>query len=142
MLSLIPASVQGHCRPGSITVGATAVADCGGLGLAATGIKYYLFPGTAALQTGFTSFLTAEKFTASSASCTTNHQFVSFVTGCQDSFTSTSPTMTGSVAEYVSTQQDPIIVSTDNQQLVMAVLVGTNDSDLLAYWKPLQWVQG
>ena len=143
LLSVIPAGVQGNCRNGSISLGATAVADCTGLqGLAATSIKYYLYSGTAALQTGFTSFLTSVKFPASSQLCTANHQFARFVPQCQDNFTSSSPTMTGSVAEYVSTQNDPIIVSTDNQQLVMAVLIGTNDSDLLAYWKPLQWVQG
>jgi hypothetical protein len=123
-------------------VGATAVADCTGLqGLAATTINYYLFSGTGALQAGFTSFLNSVNFQASSQSCTTNNQFVSFVAQCKDSFASTSPAMTGSVAEYVSTQNDPIIVSTDNQQLVMGVLIGTNKSDLLAYWKPLQWVQ-
>ena len=145
LLSMIPGSVQGqdNCRSGSISVGATAVADCTGLqGLAATTINYYLFSGTGALQAGFTSFLNSANFPASSQSCTTNNQFVSFVAQCKDSFASTSPTMTGSVAEYVSTQNDPIIVSTDNQQLVMGVLIGTNNSDLLAYWKPLQWVQG
>jgi len=145
LLSMIPSSVQGqdNCRSGSISVGATAVADCTGLqGLAATTINYYLFSGTGALQAGFTSFLNSVNFQASSQSCTTNNQFVSFVAQCKDSFASTSPTMTGSVAEYVSTQNDPIIVSTDNQQLVMGVLIGTNKSDLLAYWKPLQWVQG
>jgi hypothetical protein len=143
LLSMIPNGVQGNCRSGTISVGATAEADCTGLqGLAATTIKYYLFSGTGALQAGFTSFLNSVKFPASSQSCTTNNQFVSFVPQCKDSFSSTSPTMTGSVAEYVSTQNNPIIVSTDNQQLVMAVLIGTNNSDLLAYWKPLQWVQG
>jgi hypothetical protein len=143
LLNMIPASIQGNCRTSSISVGATAVADCTDLqGLAATSIKYYLFSGTTALQAGLTSFLTSVRFPASSQLCTTNRQFVSFVPQCKDSFTSNSPTMTGSVAEYVSTQNDPIIVSTDNQQLVMGVLIGTNNSDLLAYWKPLQWVQG
>jgi hypothetical protein len=143
LLSLIPASVQDNCRSGSLSAGATAVADCTGLqGLAATSIKYYLFSGTGALQAGFTSFLNSVHFPAGSQSCTTNKQFVSFVPQCKDNFTSTSPTITGSVAEYVSTQNNPIIVSTDNQQLVMGVLIGTSNSDLLAYWKPLQWVQG
>jgi hypothetical protein len=143
LLSMIPNGVQGNCRSGSISVGATAEADCTGLhGLAATTIKYYLFSGTGALQAGFTSLLKSVNFPATSQSCTTDNQFVSFVPQCKDSFSSTSPTITGSVAEYVSTQNNPIIVSTDNQQLVMAVLIGTNNNDLLAYWKPLQWVQG
>ena len=48
--------------------------------------------------------------------------------------------MTGSIAEYTNSSNDPIIVSSDNQQLVMAVMVGANDGDLLAYWKQLQWI--
>jgi hypothetical protein len=48
--------------------------------------------------------------------------------------------MTGSIAEYANKDNDPIIVTTDKQQRVMAVMVGTNDGDLLAYWKQLQWV--
>jgi hypothetical protein len=143
LLSMIPNSIQDNCRSASTSVGATAVAECTGLqGLAATNIDYYLFAGTGALNNGFSSFLKSVNFPASSQSCTTNNQFVSFVPQCKDSFTSTSPTMTGSVAEYVSTQSNPIIVSTDNQQLVMGVLIGTNNANLLAYWKPLQWVQG
>ena len=48
--------------------------------------------------------------------------------------------MTGSIAEYVNKDNQPIIVTSDNQQQVMAVMVGTNDGDLLTYWKQLQWV--
>jgi hypothetical protein len=32
------------------------------------------------------------------------------------------------------------MVSSDNQQVVMAVLIGTNDADLLTYWKQLRWI--
>jgi hypothetical protein len=144
LLSMIPGSVQGqdNCHNDGTSVGATAVAQCTGLqGLAATTIDYYLFSSSATLGNGFTSFLTSVKFPSNSRSCTTSNQFADFVSQCKDSFTSTSPNITGSVAEYVSTQNDPIIVSTDNQQLVMGVLIGTNDADLLAYWKPLQWIQ-
>jgi hypothetical protein len=49
--------------------------------------------------------------------------------------------MTGSIAEYTSTSNAPIIASTDNQQHVMAVLVGTNPGDLLSYWKQLTWIK-
>jgi len=45
-----------------------------------------------------------------------------------------------SIAEYINTSNLPIIVSSDNRQHVMAVLVGTNDGDLLAYWKQLTWI--
>ena len=48
--------------------------------------------------------------------------------------------MTGSIAEYTSTSNHPIIVTSDNQQNVMAVMVGTNARDLLAYWKQLNWI--
>ncbi len=48
--------------------------------------------------------------------------------------------MTGIIAEYTSTSNDPIIASGDNQQNVMAVMVGTNPGDLLTYWKQLEWV--
>ena len=48
--------------------------------------------------------------------------------------------MTGSIAEYANTSNQPIIVTTDSQQHVMVVMVGTNDGDLLAYWKQLKWV--
>jgi len=144
LLSLIPGSVQGedNCHDDGTSAGATAVAQCADLqGLAATTIDYYLFASPAALVNGFTSFLKSVKFPSSSRSCTTSSQFAGFIPQCKDSFTSTSPNMTGNIAEYVSTQNDPIIVSTDNQQLVMGVLIGTNEAGLLAYWKPLQWIQ-
>jgi hypothetical protein len=107
--------------------------------VAAATIFYYLFSNSAALDNGFRTFLKNEKFTRQTA-CTSNNNFVSFIAECESGFTSTSPSMTGSIAEYANTSNDPIIVSTDNQQKVMAVMVGKNDGDLLAYWKQLQWV--
>ena len=110
-------------------------------GLAAGTIFYYLFSDSAALSNGFSTFLKNEKF-KKQTECTSNNNnnFVSFIPQCESGFTSTSPAMTGSIAEYANTSNDPIIVTTDNQQQVMAVMVGTNDGDLLAYWKQLQWV--
>jgi hypothetical protein len=144
LLNLIPSNVQGNnnnCSNDGSAFGATAVADCTGLqGLAATTIIYYLFSDTSALRNGFTDFLTKSDFPASAQSCTTNNQFSDFITNCRDTYTSTSPAATGSVAEYIDKDNDPVIVSTDNRQLVMAVLIGTNDDDLLAYWQPLQWI--
>jgi hypothetical protein len=49
--------------------------------------------------------------------------------------------MTGIIAEYVSKANAPLIVTTDKQQNVMAILVGTNAGDLLAYWKQLEWIK-
>ena len=142
LLSKIPNVVQGtnNCHNFGTPVGAIAVSECTGLpGLAASTIFYYLFSDSAALSNGFRTFLANEKFRRETA-CTSNNNFVSFTAECESGFTSTSPNMTGSVAEYANTSNDPIIVSTDNQQQVMAVMVGTNDGDLLAYWKRLQWI--
>ena len=140
--NIIPADVQGtnNCQNIGTAFGAIAVSQCTGMhGLAAGTIIYYLFPDSAALSNGYSTFLTNEKFTKQSG-CTTNSNFVNFVAECQSDFTSTSSSITGSIAEYANTSNNPIIVSTDNQQLAMTVMVGTNDSDLLAYWKQFQWV--
>ena len=142
LLSKIPNVVQGtnNCHNAGTPVGAIAVSECTGLqGLAAGTIFYYLFSDSAALCNGFSTFLKNEKFRRQSE-CTSNDRFVSFIAECESAFTSTSPNMTGSIAEYANKDNDPIIVTTDNQQQVMAVMVGTNDGDLLAYWKQLQWV--
>jgi hypothetical protein len=144
LLGMIPSSVQGNsnnCSNDGTPFGATAVADCTGLqGLAATTIIYYLFSDTTALSNGFSAFLTKSDFPASAQSCTTNNKFSDFITNCRDTYTSTSPAASGSIAEYIDKDNDPVIVSTDNQQLVMAVLIGTNDDGLLAYWQPLRWI--
>ncbi len=144
LLSMIPGNVQGqdNCANAGTRVGATAVAECANVqGLAATTIFYYLFSSQGALNSGFNAFLKSVNFTKGSASCTTASKvFADFVVQCRDGFTSTAPAMTGSIAEYINSSNDPIIVSTDNQQLVMAVMVGANDGDLLAYWKQLQWI--
>jgi hypothetical protein len=142
LLSKIPSGIQGqnNCHNIGTSVGATAVSECIGLhGLAAGTIYYYLFSDSAALRSGFNTFLRVEKFKKGSE-CTTNSKFVDFIPQCESDFTSPSPTMTGSIAEYTNTTNNPIIVTSDNQQQVMAVMVGTNDPDLLAYWKQLRWV--
>ena len=41
--------------------------------------------------------------------------------------------------QVVATNQ-PLIITSDKQQNVMAVLVGTNPGDVLAYWKTLTWI--
>ena len=142
LLTKIPSAVRGqnHCQNAGTAVGATAVSECAGLhGLAAGTVFYYLFPSPAATATGFSSFLKTEKFRRS-RDCTTNSSFTDFLTECESDFTSTTPTVLGSIAEYTNTSSQPIIVSSDSQQKVVVVLVGTNDGDLLAYWKQLNWV--
>jgi hypothetical protein len=142
LLTKIPPAVlsQNNCRNAGTAVGAIAVSQCARLrGLAAGTIFYYLFPSSAATATGFSSFLKTEKF-SKSRECTTSNKFTDFLTECESAFTSTTPNVAGTIAEYVNTSSEPIIVTSDSQQKVMAVMVGTNAGDLLAYWRQLNWV--
>jgi hypothetical protein len=144
LLSMIPADIAGqhNCINAGTDVGAAAVAQCSKLAnLAAVNIIYYSFASQSALSSGFNAFLVKEHFKKGQTSCTTGaNDFTNFVVQCEDGFTSQSPAMTGSIAEYANSDNAPIIVSSDNQQLVMAVMIGTNDGDLLAYWKQLKWI--
>jgi hypothetical protein len=142
LLSKIPANVQGHsnCQLTGTQYGATAVIQCSRLtGLAAGTIIYYLFPSPAKLTSGVSAFLSKVGFRRERA-CTTGNEFTDFLIECQSDFHNQTPFMTGSIAEYTSTSHDPIITTSDNQQNVMAVMVGTNAGDLLAYWKQLNWI--
>ena len=142
LLTKIPRTVlsQNNCRNAGTAVGAIAVSQCARLqGLAAGTIFYYLFPSSAATATGFSNFLKTEKF-SKSRECTTSNKFTDFLTECESAFTSTTPNVAGTIAEYVNTSSEPIIVTSDSQQKVMAVMVGTNAGDLLAYWRQLNWV--
>ena len=142
LLSKIPANVQGHnnCQLAGTQYGATAVIQCSRLtGLAAGTIIYYLYPSTAKLTSGVSAFLSKVGFHRERA-CTTGNEFTDFLIECQSDFHNQTPFMTGSIAEYTSTSHDPIITTSDNQQNVMAVMVGTNAGDLLAYWKQLNWI--
>ena len=142
LLSKIPAAIQGrdNCHLTGTQYGATAVSQCSRLSLPAGTIIYYLYPSQAALSAGLTTFLAGVHF-HKQRECTTGNDFVDFLTECKTEFHNQTPFMTGSIAEYTSTSNDPIIVSTDNQQNVMAVLVGTNPGDLLSYWKQLTWIK-
>jgi hypothetical protein len=143
LLAKIPATVRssGDCLDNGTAFGATAVIQCQQLqGLAANTIIYYLFPSRAALASGFSQALTSFHFHRA-GECMTNGDFTDFIVNCQSDFTSKKGGVTGSVAEYpVKGSNAPVIVSTDNQQNVMAVMVGTNDGDLLTFWKQLAWV--
>jgi hypothetical protein len=144
LMAKIPAGIRGQnsCLNAGTGSGATAVVQCQQLrGLAATTIVYYLYPNRTALASGFSAFLKKQKF-SKTKECTTNGSFSDFLVECESDFTIKTPGMTGSIAEYAnnSSAQSPIIVSTDNEQNVMAVLIGTNDGELLAYWNKLGWV--
>jgi hypothetical protein len=142
LLTKIPSAVQsqGGCSNAGTLVGATAVSQCSSLtGLGATTIIYYLFPSPSALATGFSDFLTKQSFRRIRG-CTTGTAFTDFLSGCRSNFSNTTPRVSGSIAEYANKEQQPIIVSTASQQNVMAVMIGRNAGDLLAYWKKLKWV--
>ena len=142
LLSKIPSGIRGanNCANAGTAVGAIAVSQCSGIpGLAAAAIIYYLYSSPAALSNGFSAFFAQHKFKKESG-CTSNNKFTDFITECESDFTSTSPSITGRIAEYVNTSNQPVIVTSDNQQHVMVVMVGANDGDLLTYWKQLKWV--
>ncbi len=142
LLSKIPATVQGqnNCQLAGTQYGATAVAQCARLtGLAAGTIVYYLYPSPARLASGISALYSTAGFHRKRA-CTTGNDFTDFLVDCQTDFHNQTPFMTGSIAEYINTSHQPIIVTSDNQQNVMAVLVGTNPGDLLTYWKQLNWI--
>jgi hypothetical protein len=142
LLTKIPSSVRGqnNCVNTGTEVGATAVSQCTSPHhLAAGTIVYYLFTSSAKLTSGFNALLKTATFNKR-RECTTNNQFTDFLIECRSDFTSATPNVKGSIAEYTNTSHQPIIVSSDIRQNVMVVMVGTNDGDLLAYWKKLNWV--
>ena len=143
LLTKIPRAVRGQsgCPNAGTSVGATAVIQCASLhGLGAGTIMYYLFPSPAALATGFSSLLKKQANFRKSRECTTNNKFTDFLVNCESGFASVTPNIKGSIAEYINTNNQPIIVTSDSRQNVMLVMVGTNDADLLAYWGQLNWV--
>ena len=139
LLAKIPSAVRGqhNCVNAGTGFGAIAVSQC--TGPASVTIEYYLFTSPAKLASGFSALLKTATFTKS-RECTTNNQFTDFLTECESEFASATPNVKGSIAEYVNTSNQPIIVSSDRRQNVMAVMVGTNAGDLLAYWRKLTWV--
>ncbi len=144
LLAKIPANIEGknNCKNIGTANGATARLQCTGFQGPATGILYYLYSDANALSKGFDSFLTSAKFKTSTKSCTTNGQFAKFVVQCEGTFSNQTPAAAGRIAEYQRVNDfDPIIASTDTPQLVMAVLVGSNNADLLSYWKQFGWIK-
>ena len=141
LLSKIPASVQGHnnCQLIGTQYGATAVIQCSKLTGGAGVIQYYLYPSPARLTSGVSALFSKAGFHRKQE-CTTGGEFTDFLADCQSDFHFQTPSMSGTIAEYTNTSHQPLIITTDNQQNVMAVLVGTNPGDVLAYWKQLNWI--
>ena len=110
LLSKIPTAVRdaGKCYNYGTQVGAIAVSECTGLhGLAAGTIFYYLFSDSAGFSNGFSTFLSNEKFRRQSE-CASNNNFVGFIVECESNFTTTSPNVTGSIAEYANEEVTPL----------------------------------
>jgi len=142
LLSKIPQSIrnQSSCPNAGTQFGAIAVSQCNRLNVAAGTIQYYLYPSSAALASGVSQLLSSAHF-RKERECTTGSDFTDFLVQCQSDFHNQTPFMTGTIAEYISKDNAPLIVTTDKQQNVMAILVGTNAGDLLAYWKQLEWIK-
>jgi hypothetical protein len=128
------------CKNPGTAFGATAVIQCQHLqGIPAQVIIYYQYSSRTALAEGLSTYLTAAKFRKIRECTTGNSSFTDFLADCQSDYTIKRLTLTGSVAEYTNGTQ-AIIVSTDNNQHVMAALVGTNAGELLAYWNQQEWL--
>jgi hypothetical protein len=142
LLSKIPQSIrsQSSCPNAGTQFGAIAVSQCNRLNVAAGTIQYYLYPSSAALSSGVSQLLRSAHF-RKQRECTSGSDFTDFLVECQSDFHNQTPFMTGTIAEYISKDNAPLIVTTDKQQNVMAILVGTNAGDLLAYWKQLEWIK-
>jgi hypothetical protein len=142
LLSKIPQSIrsQSSCPNAGTEFGAIAVSQCNRLNVAAGTIQYYLYPSSAALTSGVSQLLSSAHF-RKQRECTSGSDFTDFLVECRSDFHNQTPFMTGTIAEYISKDNAPLIVTTDKQQNVMAILVGTNAGDLLAYWKQLEWIK-
>jgi len=144
LMAKIPPAIRAQpnpagCRNPGTQFNATAVIQCQNLQGAAQVIIYYLYPSRTTLASGLSDLLTAAKFRKIRECTTGNSSFTDFRADCQSDYTIKTPALTGSIAEYTNGTQ-VIIVSTDNDQHVMAVLVGTNAGELLAYWNQQQWI--
>ena len=142
LLTKVPAAIQGrdNCRLTGTQYGAIAVSQCSRLNLGAGTIVYYLYRSQAALSAGVSSLLRGANF-HKQRECTTGADFTDFLVECRSDFNNKTPFMTGTIAEFINTSNQPIIITSDKQQNVMAVLVGTNPGDVLSYWKQLTWIK-
>ena len=139
LLSLIPSNIQSGnaCSDNGTPLGATAAILCADVQGPAGTFYYYLFATTSALNQGYDNFLN----TSFQNSCTASDgNFEKFIPRCQSSYSNSSSSISGTVSEYLNNDNNPVIASTEDQQLVMCVTVGTDGSNLLAFWNRLQWI--
>ena len=131
---------QSNCHLTGTQYGATAVSQCSRLtGLAAGTIIYYLYPSPAALTSRVSTFL-SQRALPQAARMHDRQRVHRLPHRVPVGLPQPDAVHDGHIAEYTSTSNDPIITTSDNQQNVMAVMVGTNAGDLLSYWKQLNWI--
>jgi len=144
-MTKIPAAIRNQdnqhaCLNNGTEFGATAVSQCQHLqDIAPQVIIYHLYPSRTALASGLSALLKKANFRKIRACTDSAGSFTDFLVNCQSDFTIKTLGLTGSISEYTNGSQ-AIIVSTANDQHVMAVLLGTNAGDLLAYWNKQEWV--
>jgi hypothetical protein len=141
LLSLIPGDIQSGntCSSYGTPLGSVAAIECSGVqGLSAGTFYYYLFANVSALNQGYSSFLQDASFPYSCSA--SDGGFASFITSCQSHYSNNSPVISGTISEYLNSNNYPVIACTDDQHLVMVVMVGANGGDLLAFWNNLGWI--
>jgi hypothetical protein len=140
LLSLIPAEIQSGnaCSEIDASLGATVTVECTGIQGAVGTYYYYSFATTSALNQGYDNLLNSASFQNSCVA--SDGSFKEFAAPCQSSYTNSSPVFSGKVSEYLNQDNDPVIASTVDQQLVICVMIGTNGSDLLTFWSNSQWI--
>jgi hypothetical protein len=139
LLSLIPADIQSGnaCSEINASFGATVAVECTGVQGPAGVLYYYSFAAASALNQGYDNLLNASFQNSCGAS---DGSFTEFAPPCQSTYTDSSPVLSGTVSEYLNQDNDPAIASTEDQQLVICVMIGTNGSDLLTFWNNSGWI--
>jgi hypothetical protein len=140
LLSLIPADIQSGnaCGESSASFGATVTVVCTGVQGAAGTLYYYSYATTSALSQGYQNLLGTTSFQNSCVA--SDGSFAEFNPPCQSTYTNSSPVLSGTMSEYLNQDNDPVIASTEDQQLVICVMIGTSGSDLLTFWDYSQWI--
>jgi hypothetical protein len=144
LMTKIPAAIRNQdngraCLNSGTDFGAPVI-QCQHLqDIAAQVIIYYQYRSQTALASGLSALLKKANFRDIRECRDSTGNFTDFLVNCQSTVIIKPLGLTGTISEYTNGTQ-AIIVSTDNEQRVMAVLVGTSAGDLLAYWNQHQWI--
>lgn len=140
LLSLIPADIQSgdSCSQIDPPFGATVAVECTGEPGAANTLYYYSFATTTAMNQGYSNLLSGTSFPNSCGA--SDGKFDEFSPPCQSTYTNSSPVLSGTVTEYLNQDNDPAIATTEDTQLVICAMIGTDGSDLLTFWNNSDWI--